>query len=125
MPRRAVNRALFCKVQRRDFDPLPRDVTPDVELGPIRKRKYPQTFSGMHVCIIQAPKLRPLRRGSHLCCAVRKETIRFRAALFLIAASAAECGVKPMLFERLTQAIGLHDLCISCAMGEWINSLRQ
>src|SRR5580658_9537669 len=49
----------------------------------------------------------------------------FRTGTLLIAASAADRGIVFAFGQSLLQRIGLHDLCVSAAVIEWVNALAE
>src|SRR5437588_12691 len=96
------HRALRREVQRHDRDLLPPDVQPHIELGPVGQRKHAQALARALAGVVERPELRALLpRVPAMSGGAEREDALLGAALFLVAARAAECCIEAVLVERL------------------------
>src|SRR5690606_28486315 len=118
---------LLREVKRHDRDVLKVDVLPNIELGPIRKRKDAQALAFVLPAVVLMPELGTLPFGvPAMLGRTEREHTFLRARLLFIASSAAESGIEPELVERLLQGLRLHDVRVNCgAVSEGADSLRQ
>src|SRR5580693_2392168 len=110
-PAAANHRARLREIERDHGDALLMEVDPNVELGPVRERKHADALAFPFAPVVKAPRLGPLpfRIPAVLGIPKRKHPLLGARALF-IAPGAAERYVEPILVERLTQGLCLHDV---------------
>src|SRR6202790_567014 len=110
-PAAANHRARLREIERDHGDSLLMEVDPDVELGPVRERKHADALAFAFAPVVKAPRLGalPFRIPAVLGIPKRKHALLGARALF-IAPGAAERYVEPILVERLTQGLCLHDI---------------
>jgi hypothetical protein len=112
------DRALFGEVQRHDRNIFRPDVLPDIELGPIRQRKYPHGFAGLDAGIEQPPQLGTLIAWiPGVIGRTMREDALLRSALLLVAPRPAEGGVETPFVQGLAQGLGLHHLRVDRRAG--------
>src|SRR3546814_2111097 len=92
-------------IERHDRDIFARDVLPDVELGPVRDREDADALALRLAGVVEVPQFGALLLGIP---AVRRraegENAFLGAALFLVAARAAEGDVETVEVERLLRS---------------------
>ena len=87
---------------------LPRDVVPDVELGPVREREDADALARVDAPVVEAPQLRALVLRVPLAELVAEgEDALLGARLLLVAPGAAEERGEPVLLDRVEQDGGL------------------
>src|SRR5579884_561386 len=103
-PVAAEDLPLVREIDRRQLELLPRDVLPDVELGPVRDREDAHVLALADSRVVEVPQLGPLRAGVPLAEVVAEgEDPLLRPAPLLVAARAADCGVEAVLLDRVEQ----------------------
>src|SRR5699024_1190858 len=91
-------------VDRRDLEVFSRDVVPDIELGPVRKREAADALAGVNPPVVQGPEFRALVLGVPLAEVVaEREHPLLRACLLLVAAGAPHQRGEPVVFGGLQQ----------------------
>src|SRR3984893_9345484 len=110
-PAAANHRARLREIERDHGDSLLMEVDPDVELGPVRERKHADALAFPFAPIVKPPRLGalPFRIPAMLGIPKGEHALLGARALF-IAPGAAERYVEPILVERLTQGLCLHDV---------------
>ena len=112
------DRTLLGEIKRHDRNVLPSDIAPYVELGPIGQRKHPNRFAGIDARVEQVPQFRPLvARVPGVALGAKREDAFLGPALLLVAPRAAECGIEPVLVQRLLERLGLHDVGVQGRAG--------
>src|SRR5262249_18805350 len=92
------NSALVGEVDRRQLEPLARDVLPDVELRPVRDREDADVLAAADARVVEIPELGPLGARIPLPEVVaEREDPLLRAGALLVAAGAADRGVEAVL----------------------------
>src|SRR5579862_9877585 len=92
------------EVDRREFEPLARDVLPDVELGPVRDRKHADVLTLADARVEEVPELRTLGPRVPLAEVVAEaEDALFRPRTLLVAARAAHRRIEAVLGDRVEQ----------------------
>jgi hypothetical protein len=85
-------------------DLFERDVLPDVELGPVRKRKHAEVFAGAFPAVVQIPELRALILRVPLTEVVAMgEDALLRSGFLFVPPGAADGGVKAELLDGVQQ----------------------
>ncbi len=103
-PVAAEHVALVREVDRRQLEPLARDVLPHVELRPVRDREHADVLALADARVVEVPELGPLRARVPLAEVVAEaEDALLRAGALLVAARAAHRGVEPVLLDRVEQ----------------------
>src|SRR5580704_3314507 len=112
-PAAANHRARLREIERDHGNSLLMEVDPDVELGPVRERKHADALAFPFAPVVKAPRLGalPFRIPAVLRIPKGKHALFGARALF-IAPGAAERYVEPILVERLTQGLCLHDVSV-------------
>src|SRR5690606_1445097 len=97
-----------------DGDLLVIDIGPHIQLGPVRDREHPHALARIEPRVEGPPQLGALVLGvpGMAGIAVGKHSL-LGAALFLVAARAADGSVILAGIERLAQRRGLHDVGIA------------
>src|SRR6202051_3651915 len=110
-PAAANHRARRREIERDHGDSLLMEVDPDVELGPVRERKHADALAFPFAPIVKPPRLGalPFRIPAMLGIPKGKHALLGTRALF-IAPGTAERHVEPILVQRLTQGLCLHDI---------------
>jgi hypothetical protein len=113
-------------VERHDRDAFLVDVLPDVELGPVREREYPDRFALVFPGIVEVPEFGALAlRVPAMAGRTEGEDPLLGAAFLLVAARAAESHVEAVMVERRLQRLGLHDVGIGAAVVEGVDPAGQ
>ncbi len=96
------------EIKRHDGNFLHVDVKPDVELGPIRERKYANAFPLVDPGVEDVPQLRALILGVPLPLAVPERIDSLLGPrFFFVAAGTAKGRVKPAFSQGVEQRLGL------------------
>ena len=98
-------------IDRRQRDLLPRDVMPDVQLGPVRQREHPDRLTRMMPPVVQRPQLRTLILRIPLPELIpEREHPLLGPSLLLIPARTTEQRIKPILVHRIQQHRSLNPI---------------
>src|SRR5581483_6026426 len=118
------HRPLFCEIKRHDRNFLVLDISPDIELGPVRQRKYADGLTLADAGVEQIPQFGPLRSGiPHMARRAERKYALLGAAFLFVTPGAAERRVATILIESLLQRLGLHDARIDGrTRRKWIDS---
>src|SRR4029450_13788268 len=104
------------EIERNHRNILEIDISPHVELGPIRHREHAHALAGPNLGVGDMPKLRPLPLGIPVLRRVaEREDALFRPRLLLVAPRPAEGSIETVGGERLLERLGLHDVGIERA----------
>lgn len=127
LPGASYNRPRSGEVQTHDGDVLGGDISPDVGLRPVGKRKDTDRLAGMDAGVVQAPQLGPLRLRVPLVPGSAKgEDPLLGARLFLIPPRPAQDDVISAAVQRLFQRFGFHHGGVSLGVvGERTYSFGQ
>src|SRR5690606_21943579 len=113
------------QIQGYDVDVLEIRVEPDVELGPVRKRKDADALPLVDATVVQVPKLRALVLRIPLPVAITKgiNALLGPAPLF-VTPRATECCIESVLAQGLQEPLSLHHVRVDFrAMSDGVDAL--
>ena len=105
------------EVQRDDRDLLQMDVLPDVQLGPVAHREYPDRFPLIDPSVVKIPQLRALIFGIPAMGPIPKAKHAFLGTtLLFVATSAPKRCIKTVLGQGRLERVGFHQLRMTLAV---------